>query len=64
MADVSYQTWAQKWLSDMASDNPGSGKIDQGPLANKATVVGRRKPNGKRTGSRVPGPQAGQTRKL
>jgi hypothetical protein len=63
MADVSYQSWAKKWLSDMGSGNAGSGRIDRGPFENTASKVGRQAPKRNSGGSRVPPPTEGQVRK-
>jgi len=59
----SRESWFQRWKAGMNSA-PG-GKVDVGPNEVTASKVGRARPKpGKSSGSRVPGPEAAQQRKL
>ena len=62
MANPERDRWFQQWSREMAS--PSGSKVDMGPNEALASKPGRAKPKPGGGGRRVPGPEAGQVKKL
>jgi hypothetical protein len=53
-----------EWLRQMAANSSPGGKIPAGPTETLAAKPGRKMPTKSKGGNRVPGPEAGQVKKL